>query len=73
MINNINYLSVVVLFWNDSEKTIKCLNSIEYKEKAFDYLVLEENKKDIIMCLVKNYKNEYKDFIVDKGEGIVLL
>jgi hypothetical protein len=52
---------------------IKCLNSIEYKEKAFDYLVLEENKKDIIMCLVKNYKNEYKDFIVDKGEGIVFL
>ncbi len=30
--NNNNYLSIVVLFWNDSDKTIKCLNSI-FKQK----------------------------------------
>jgi hypothetical protein len=52
---------------------IKYLKIIEYNEKAFDYLVLEENKKDIIMCLIKNYKNNYKDFIINKGEGIVFL
>lgn len=52
---------------------IKYLKEVNYNEKAFDYLVLDEKKKDIIMSLVKNYKNEYKDFIINKGEGIVFL
>ena len=41
-----NLLSVVVLFWNDSEKTIKCLNSI-YNQKNIKFsLILVDNNSD---------------------------
>ena len=41
-----NILSIVVLFWNDSEKTIKCLNSI-YKQKKINFtLVIVDNNSD---------------------------
>ena len=36
---NKNKLAVVVLFWNDFEKTIKCLDSI-YKQKKIDLSVI---------------------------------
>ena len=35
---NKNFLSVVVLFWNDSDKTIQCLKSIFKQEKNKLYL-----------------------------------
>jgi GT2 family glycosyltransferase len=41
-----NLLSVVVLFWNDSEKTIKCLNSI-YNQKNIKFsLILVDNNSN---------------------------
>lgn len=44
--NKKNFLSVVVLFWNDSDKTIKCLNSI-FKQKKINFtLVLVDNNSE---------------------------
>ena len=69
MINNINYLSVVVLFWNDSEKTIRCLNSIFNQKKIKFTLFLVDNNsrkkysKKILNLLSKkilNIKNTIK-------------
>ena len=66
---NKNKLAVVVLFWNDFEKTIKCLDSI-YKQKKIDLSVIlvdnnskkKYSKKVIKWLRVKkikiyNYKN----------------
>ena len=41
-----NLLSVVVLFWNNSDKTIRCLNSI-YKQKNINFsLILVDNNSE---------------------------
>ena len=46
---------------------VKNLSNIEYQDNAFDYLVLNENKKRIIKCMIKNSKdNQYHDFIKKK-------
>ena len=37
---NDNYLGVVVLFWNDYKKTIKCLNSLFNQNKVSPLIVL---------------------------------
>lgn len=43
---NKNFLSVVVLFWNNSSKTIKCLESI-FKQKKINFtLVLVDNNSE---------------------------
>ena len=66
MVNNKNYLSVVVLFWNDSEKTIKCLNSIFNQNKIYSILVDNNSRKKysnkILNGFQKNikYKKYYK-------------
>lgn len=45
-----------------------------YDSNAFDYLVLEKEKKDLIQALIKNHgENKAVDFIRGKGEGIVFL
>ncbi len=60
MINNINYLSVVVLFWNDSEKTIKCLNSIFNQKKIKFTLFLVDNNSR------KKYSNKILKWLSKK-------
>lgn len=52
---------------------IKYISDIEYQEDAFDHLVLDDSKKDIIQALVTNRTIEYKDFISDKGNNTVIL
>ncbi len=57
MKNNNNYLSIVVLFWNDSDKTIKCLNSI-FKQKKINFtLVIVDNNSD------KKYSNKIIEWL----------
>lgn len=43
-----NFLGVVVLFWNDYKKTIKCLNSIINQSKISPLIVLIDNNSDQI-------------------------
>ena len=39
-------LAVVVLFWNDYEKTIKCLNSLYKQKKQKFSLILVDNNSE---------------------------
>ncbi len=41
-----NLLSIVVLFWNDSKKTIRCLNSIYNQKNIKLSLILVDNNSD---------------------------
>ena len=41
-----NKLAIVVLFWNDSEKTLKCLNSLFQQKKQKFKIVLVDNNSD---------------------------
>ena len=41
-----NSLAVVVLFWNDSKKTINCLNSLFNQKKQKLKIVLVDNDSD---------------------------
>ena len=43
-----NQLGIVVLFWNDSEKTIKCLKSLFNQQKQKFNIVLVDNNSDRI-------------------------
>ncbi|AYV75618.1 MAG: ATPase [Terrestrivirus sp.] len=52
---------------------VKNLTPIEYNKNAFEQLVLEKNKKGIILGLIKNYKDEFNDFIETKGKGLIFL
>lgn len=49
------------------------LTPIVYSKDAFEYLVLEKKKKDIIVSLIKNYKDNLEDFINTKGKGLIFL
>ena len=46
MKNNLDQLAIVVLFWNDSYKTIKCLSSLFKQEKQKFDIVLVDNNSD---------------------------
>lgn len=52
---------------------IEDLHPIEYNDSAFENLVLEQNKKNMIMALIKNHDNTNEDFINTKGKGLVFL
>lgn len=77
MKKNKNFVGIVVLFWNDSEKTIRCLDSIFKQKKVKFNLVLVDNnseavfrnkvikwlkKKNIQINYVKNKKFNSKIF-----------
>ena len=58
-----NYLSIVVLFWNDSEKTIKCLKSIyDQKNVKFTIVLVDNNSDKVFSNKVLNWlkKNRIK-------------
>ena len=46
MKNNLDHLAIVVLFWNDSYKTIKCLSSLFKQQKQKFDIVLVNNNSD---------------------------
>ena len=64
-----NLLSVVVLFWNNSDKTIRCLNSI-YKQKNinFSLILVDNNSEKKFSRKVLNWlkKNKIKIDYVNK-------
>ena len=41
-----NFLGVVVLFWNDYKKTIKCLDSLMSQSKVSPLIVLIDNNSE---------------------------
>ncbi len=43
-----NFIGIVVLFWNDSEKTIECLESIFKQKKVRFNLILVDNNSEVI-------------------------
>jgi AAA+ superfamily predicted ATPase len=50
------------------------IRDIEFNKDVFDQLVMDLETKDIIKILVKNYNNtKFKDFIRDKGLGLLFL
>ena len=57
---NKNFLSVVVLFWNDSDKTIQCLKSIFKQEKINFTLILVDNNSE------KKYSNQIISWLKKK-------
>ena len=49
MKKNLNHLGIVVLFWNDSEKTLRCLKSLlNQKKNIFFDIILVDNNSDQI-------------------------
>jgi hypothetical protein len=50
---------------------ISDMEEIKFNEKAFDTLVLDEEKKKIISALVRNAKVGFKDIIQGKSGGII--
>mgnify|MGYP001481029214 CR=1 FL=1 len=51
-------LGIVVLFWNDFEKTIECIKSI-YNQKNFHYtLILVDNNSE------KNFQMKYLNGLI---------
>ena len=48
MKKTLNHLAIVVLFWNDSEKTIKCLKSLFKQQRQKFNIVLVDNNSDQI-------------------------
>ena len=68
-----NLLSIVVLFWNDSKKTIRCLNSIYNQKNIKLSLILVDNNSDKKFSLkVLNWlkKNKVKiEYVTNKKKG----
>ena len=46
MKKNLDHLAIVVLFWNDSNKTLKCLSSLFKQQKQKFDIVLVNNNSD---------------------------
>ena len=62
MKKGINHLAIVVLFWNDSKKTIKCLKSLfKQKRQKFNIVLVDNNSDQIyskkILDWLKKKKN----------------
>jgi GT2 family glycosyltransferase len=61
MIKNLKQLAIVVLFWNDSKKTIKCLKSLfNQKNKKFDIVLVDNNSEEIYSKKILNWLKKNK-------------
>ena len=60
MKKNLNQLAIVVLYWNDSKKTIKCLKSLFQQKKQKFNIILVDNNSD------QKYSKEILDWIKKK-------
>lgn len=55
---------------------VDSLEMVTWDEKAIDYLVLEENKKQILRGLVSHHSHraeDGRDLVENKGKGLVIL
>jgi len=55
------------------EFSVAKLRQIVFSDKAFEYLVLEKEKKLLIQSLITNSKKGFTDVIEGKGGGVVFL
>ncbi|MCK5020931.1 MAG: AAA family ATPase [Candidatus Peribacteraceae bacterium] len=55
------------------EFQISNISEIKFDKEAFSQLVLEEEKKNMILALVKNYHSGFSDIISGKGGGCIFL
>lgn len=53
--------------------TIDTVSSIEWREDAFDKLVLDKDKKEMIKALVEHQDGSFNDIIDGKGGGCIFL
>ena len=65
MKKNSNFLGIVVLFWNDYEKTIQCLKSLFNQEKQTSSILLIDNNSD------QFYSKKIFDFLKKKKINFV--
>ncbi len=73
MIKNFKQLAVVVLFWNDSEKTIRCLSSLfKQKKQKFDIILVDNNSEEIFSKKILSWIKK-KKFILLNLTKILLL
>jgi nucleoside-triphosphatase THEP1 len=52
---------------------IEQISNINYRTDAFDFLVINPNKKTMIKSLISNVKSSFKDIISDKSGGLIFL
>ena len=61
MVKNLKQLAIVVLFWNDSKKTIKCLKSLfNQKKQKFHIVLVDNNSKEIYSKKILNWLKKSK-------------
>ena len=68
-----NKLAIVVLFWNDSEKTLKCLNSLfQQKKQKFKIVLVDNNSDQKYSKKIFNWlnKKKIKYTIVNKNSSL---
>lgn len=49
------------------------LSHIKWRDDAFDYLVLEEDRKQLVQALVRSHTGTFSDIIDGKGGGVIFL
>ena len=58
---NISTVGIVVLYWNDSEKTIRCIESIfKQKKIKFNLILVDNNSKKIFSEKIINWLKKIK-------------
>ena len=55
----LNHLAIVVLFWNDSEKTIKCLKSLFKQKRQKFNIVLVALSANVFPYLDSRYEYSF--------------
>ena len=53
--------------------SIRQISEIQFKDQAFNQLVLDQDKKDLIKALVTNTSGNFEDIISGKGGGCIFL
>jgi ATPase family associated with various cellular activities (AAA) len=53
--------------------SVSRIDDINYRDDAFDHLVLDEDKKDLVRALVTNGVGGFSDIISGKGGGCIFL
>jgi GT2 family glycosyltransferase len=69
MIDKNNFLAVVVLFWNDSDKTIKCLDSLlNQKKQKLNIVLVDNNSKEKFVREINKFLRKKKIKIIKINE-----
>ena len=73
MIKNLKQLAIVVLFWNDSEKTIKCLKSLfNQKKQKFHIILVDNNSEEIYSKKILNWLKKSKVNFIQIKKNFIL-